>query len=1000
MSELALAAPPGVEGLAGAYNADESAERVVESPVETAHPFADTSNRPSAIRFSRSELGLGRPQASEADDSRDITIKPHRQAPPPPITESDPLPLSTLETVSPSASPSTSANPRHKISWPPRTSSLSRSSTETNISRTGSHRPTKSASSITYAPIPSPSYPVRTQPIGLTHSNSFADACVSPTISGGLTRRLSVSSMSSEGDESDTGGERGPMNRPLMHRSESLPMFSHEKDEEVYKEEKDRAVTAEELAALPPNPKLWLPSHLSIYLSHALSLHPALSTDITAFIRTSRLSGRTFLRLRDADLEELGVNVRWRAVLNETREKLRMEALGGRVLWGFEGARVPVPGEEGSQEPTSTMLGQSGRSLLGPSVRRRNSTGRLEVEGSASEDESSKEEWKRSWRRLNKTGRARVRGLAKAFEAVEEVSERSVTPSPCTSPAFVRTATRVWISGEKNEKPGSGGRVAVKSPYPSRFPRHRRTDSAESAMSTASIDSSGGRYAARVTTSALQAKDTRGRLTSTFSVSSEDDNDPFAGHSSRHSLTFSDYGRPFPFSTPGSTPLRSLAKLELDLTPPLEPPTRPSSSSTPAGKLISNASKPSIAGASSSDQSNILSHSFTSTRPYGLVRRTSGTSAHITAAASHSRPSILISEHHPHHLQNQHHRRASVAFVEGGEGFDWALAPESSPGGSLAARTDDESDSAGEEERTIKPTRTGWSTAFGSVSSTGASWGGSRSEREERRAGLAELFGLNLTRTKRVEKEMTGEGMDEDEDEMLTMLVPWGGDEDGRGGRKGSLVVVKKSQFAALQRRMAEVEAQVTLVLREKGLEDQSDELEKQETNDGGKPGEFVDELESRMTGLERRSRVLASLTSSPAASSPARANSTSAQASSSSPISSLSTALFASSRAYSSLDTSLDSTYDRDHKRSGSSQSRHRAPGQTYSTRYASGEASDAATEGSEIDEKEGERHWWPSEGSMGWKQLSGYVVAASIGIGIVAGEVVAAKLLGVHRR
>ncbi|GAA5866289.1 hypothetical protein JCM1840_004070 [Sporobolomyces johnsonii] len=998
MSGLTPAAPPGVEGLGGVYGTDKSIGPVVESPIETSHPFADTSNRPSAIRFSRAELGLGRPQASEADDSRDITIKPRRQAPPPPTAGPD-------ETLSASASPSTSANPPPKVAWPPRTSSLSRSSTVTDISRPGSHRSTMSASSITYAPIPSPSYPVRTQPIGLTHSNSFTDACISPTISGGLTRRLSVSSLSSDGDESDTGGERRPMNRPLMHRSESLPVFPREKEEDVYK--KDHSVTAEELEALPPNPKLWLPSHLSIYLSHALSLHPALSTDITAFIRTSRLSGRTFLRLRDADLEELGVNVRWRAALNEAREKLRMEALGGRVLWGFEGASVPVPGAEGTEETASTPLAELSRSLLGSSVRRRNSTGRLEVEGSASEDESSKEEWKRSWRRLNKTGRARVRGLAKAFEAVEEVSERSVTPSPCTSPAFVRTATRVWLPGEKNGKTGGGGRVAVKSPYPSRFPNHARTDSAESAMSAASVDSLGGRYAASTTRSALQAKDTHERLTSAFSVSSEDDDDPFGGHSNRQSLTFSDYGRPFPFSTPGSTPLRPLGKLDLDLTPPLESPTRPSSSTSPAGELTSSASTTTITGASVSYQSNILSHSLTNARPYGLVRRASGTSTHTAAAAAasaaHSRPSILVSEHHPHHPQNQHNHRSSVAFVEGVEGLDWVLDdPKASPGGSLAARTDDESDGAGEEERTIKPTktRTGSSSAFASVSSTGASWGGSRSERDERRAGLAELFGLNVPRTKRVEKGKTGEeGVDEDE--MMTMLVPWGGDEDGKGGRKGSLVVVKKSQFAALQRRMAEVEAQVTLALREKGLENQSGEVEKQETDEGGKPGELVvDELESRLTGLEHRSRALASVTSSPAASSPSRANSTSPQASSSSPISSLSTALFESSRAYSSPDTSLDASYDHDGERSGSSQSRHRSRRQIYAKRYVSGGASDAATEGSEIDEGEEDRQWWPSEGPMGWKQLSGYVVAASIGIGIVAGEVVAAKLLGINRR
>lgn len=35
-----------------------------------------------------------------------------------------------------------------------------------------------------------------------------------------------------------------------------------------------------------------------------------------------------------------------------------------------------------------------------------------------------------------------------------------------------------------------------------------------------------------------------------------------------------------------------------------------------------------------------------------------------------------------------------------------------------------------------------------------------------------------------------------------------------------------------------------------------------------------------------------------------------------------------------------------------------------------------------------------------MSWTALGGYCIAASIGIGIVAGEVIAARLFGIRRR
>lgn len=110
------------------------------------------------------------------------------------------------------------------------------------------HRHTKSTSSVQHAPIPDPIYPVRSQPIGLSRSNSLASsssfpsmgdlasqvepptvkhekkAPLSPTISGGLVRSLSVSSISgSEADEPERD-EQPRQRRPFYtHRSESLP---------------------------------------------------------------------------------------------------------------------------------------------------------------------------------------------------------------------------------------------------------------------------------------------------------------------------------------------------------------------------------------------------------------------------------------------------------------------------------------------------------------------------------------------------------------------------------------------------------------------------------------------------------------------------------------------------------------------------------------------------------------------------------------------------------
>lgn len=70
---------------------------------------------------------------------------------------------------------------------------------------------------------------------------------------------------------------------------------------------------------------------------------------MTDFIRSSRLSGRTFLRLRDEEMAEIGINIRWRGALSAARDKLRSETWANRIV-GF--GSVP----EGSQSPISPRL--------------------------------------------------------------------------------------------------------------------------------------------------------------------------------------------------------------------------------------------------------------------------------------------------------------------------------------------------------------------------------------------------------------------------------------------------------------------------------------------------------------------------------------------------------------------------------------------------------------------------------------------------------------------
>ncbi|EST04977.1 hypothetical protein PSEUBRA_005778 [Kalmanozyma brasiliensis GHG001] len=100
---------------------------------------------------------------------------------------------------------------------------------------------------------------------------------------------------------------------------------------------------AEAVANLPHNPKVWLPSQVALYLTHVLGLVPRpVVEDVTAYVRSSRMGGRAFLRLSEKELERQGLNLKWRKLMIEAVRKLRRDALRGRI-WGYESGSLRWP---------------------------------------------------------------------------------------------------------------------------------------------------------------------------------------------------------------------------------------------------------------------------------------------------------------------------------------------------------------------------------------------------------------------------------------------------------------------------------------------------------------------------------------------------------------------------------------------------------------------------------------------------------------------------------
>lgn len=96
----------------------------------------------------------------------------------------------------------------------------------------------------------------------------------------------------------------------------------------------DNSLTS--LASLPTDPRSWLPGHVALYLTHILQLVPSpVVEDLTAFVKNERMSGKAFLRLKEKDLAEKGMNTRWRRLMSEASHRLRREALRRRI-WNNE----------------------------------------------------------------------------------------------------------------------------------------------------------------------------------------------------------------------------------------------------------------------------------------------------------------------------------------------------------------------------------------------------------------------------------------------------------------------------------------------------------------------------------------------------------------------------------------------------------------------------------------------------------------------------------------
>ncbi|KIY64165.1 hypothetical protein CYLTODRAFT_381226 [Cylindrobasidium torrendii FP15055 ss-10] len=104
------------------------------------------------------------------------------------------------------------------------------------------------------------------------------------------------------------------------------------------------------LDGLPVSPKSWTPSQLALYLATTLrarsgetfQLPAPVAQDIANFVRESKITGRSFLRMKEEDLEQFEINKLWRTALLSASRSLRQSVLKGRI-WGFGNTSLEDP---------------------------------------------------------------------------------------------------------------------------------------------------------------------------------------------------------------------------------------------------------------------------------------------------------------------------------------------------------------------------------------------------------------------------------------------------------------------------------------------------------------------------------------------------------------------------------------------------------------------------------------------------------------------------------
>ncbi|KAG7444646.1 uncharacterized protein BT62DRAFT_995167 [Guyanagaster necrorhizus] len=184
---------------------------------------------------------------------------------------------------------------------------------------------------------------------------------------------------------------------------------------------------------LPTNPKSWTPSQLSLYLSttlkvrsgETLQLPAPVAQDIATFVRESRITGRSFLHMKEEDLEQFQINKLWRSALLSASRSLRQNVLKGRI-WGFGN------GIDGS--PYSVVDVSDDEHTPNGHLRRRSSSlsetysSNLFVNGSASSEdlENIDTPIRRSLKGKASGGRyrnGRVKGMVETFERSNSVDE-------------------------------------------------------------------------------------------------------------------------------------------------------------------------------------------------------------------------------------------------------------------------------------------------------------------------------------------------------------------------------------------------------------------------------------------------------------------------------------------------------------------------------------------------------------------------------------------------